>query len=131
LTGDIPKELGLMRELTFLDLEANLLTGPIPTSFGNLSELYYLGLIKYQLSGPVPATLGYIPSLDVLGVSSNNLEGNLEFLSSLSNCRELQALDIYNNSFSGGIPVHVYKIILVWSRLKQVNWWGSIIIVQL
>ncbi|CAN6275501.1 unnamed protein product [Urochloa humidicola] len=82
-----------------------MLTGPIPASIGNLSELSSLGLYSNQLSGSIPSTLGNIPALCYLSPSLNNLEGNLtNFMSSLSNCRKLEVLDIGDNSFTGELP---------------------------
>ncbi|KAL6610149.1 hypothetical protein ACP70R_040118 [Stipagrostis hirtigluma subsp. patula] len=104
LTGDIPVELGLMRELLYLHVGSNQLTGPVPTSLGNFSKLYYLNLQTNQLAGLVPATLGNIRALSTLELSYNNLKGNPDFLSSLSDCRQLEILGIFSNSFTGGLP---------------------------
>lgn len=38
LIGIIPKELGLLKSLTVLDLGKNELTGPIPSEIGNLTS---------------------------------------------------------------------------------------------
>ncbi|KAJ1276170.1 hypothetical protein BS78_05G193500 [Paspalum vaginatum] len=85
LTGEIPAELGQMKELEYLHVGSNQLTGQIPPSPGNLSNLSFLSLYTNELSGPVPYTLGNIPPLNLLAIDTNNLEGNLDFLSSLSN----------------------------------------------
>ncbi|CAL4982533.1 unnamed protein product [Urochloa decumbens] len=108
LTGNIPKELGMLRDLTHLGLGSNKLSGPIQTSLQNLSKLSFLSLGANQLSGSVPARFGnYFPAMNRLYLSLNNLDGNLDFLSSLSNCRQLQVLDIWHNNFTGIIPDHV------------------------
>lgn len=39
LLGIIPKELGLLRSLTLLDLGKNELSGPIPPEIGNLTSI--------------------------------------------------------------------------------------------
>jgi len=58
-----------------------------------------------NFSDSVPPTLGNnIPALERLALGSNNLDGNLNFLSSLSNCKNLQVLDLSFNSFIGGLP---------------------------
>jgi len=61
----------------------------------------FLNLQANQLSGSVPATLGNIRDLNRLYLSWNNLEGNLDFLSSFSNFGQLIILDIHDNSFTG------------------------------
>ncbi|PNT63060.1 hypothetical protein BRADI_4g10987v3 [Brachypodium distachyon] len=107
LKGEIPPEIGLMQELSFLHLGGNQLVGTIPSSLGNLSRLSYLYLQANQLSGSVPATLGNIAPLIRLLLYENNLEGNTDFLSTLSNCRQLQLLSIQANSFTGSLHHHV------------------------
>uniref|UniRef100_A0ACD5ZJ34 Uncharacterized protein n=1 Tax=Avena sativa TaxID=4498 RepID=A0ACD5ZJ34_AVESA len=104
LTGEIPQELGLMQEMSYLYLGANQLTGEIPSFLGNLSKLSFLSLWEYQFSGQVPRTLGKNTALNWLDLSYNNLVGNLDFLSDLSNCRQLQTLNLEANSFTGLIP---------------------------
>ena len=42
ITGEIPKELGYLSNLTTLDLENNRLTGEIPSNLGNLKKLQFL-----------------------------------------------------------------------------------------
>ncbi|TVT99756.1 hypothetical protein EJB05_54836, partial [Eragrostis curvula] len=103
LTGDIPKELGLMQELSYLSLGSNQLTGVIPISLWNLSKLSFLDLSVNQLSGSIPVNLP-LPALSRLILFSNNLKGNLDFLSSLSNCRNLETIEIDDNSFTGVLP---------------------------
>ena len=44
MSGTIPTDLGLLSELTYLDLSYNDLTGTIPTELGLLSELMSLGV---------------------------------------------------------------------------------------
>ncbi|KAF7069366.1 hypothetical protein CFC21_075007 [Triticum aestivum] len=107
LTGEIPPELGLMHELSYMYLGGNQLTGKIPASFGNLSNLYFLSLESNQLSSLVPTTIGENSALVTLDLSGNNLEGNIDFLSALSKCRELQLLVIQSNYFTGVLHGHV------------------------
>jgi len=109
LSGQIPMELGKLRELTYLHLISNELTGPFPPFIGNLSDLSFLDLAINQLSGPVPLTLGNLKSLEFISIMHNNLGGNLCFLVSLGNCRQLQKLFISGNPFTSGSlnPNHV------------------------
>ncbi|XP_022685280.1 receptor kinase-like protein Xa21 [Setaria italica] len=92
LTGDIPAELGKLRRLKFLLLNQNYLVGSIPSVLSNLTSLTTLKLSYCNLTGNIP----------------KELEGNLDFLFSLSNCRQLQVLDIWHNNFTGTlIPEHL------------------------
>ncbi|CAL5021835.1 unnamed protein product [Urochloa decumbens] len=104
LSGEIPAELGQLRQLRWLNLAANQLTGSIPASLGNLSIIDTLDLSHNQLDGTVPVTFGHLRVLRFLNIEANNLGGELHFLGALSNCRNLQLLDIAMNSFVGSIP---------------------------
>ncbi|KAJ1254237.1 hypothetical protein BS78_K100800 [Paspalum vaginatum] len=128
LTGHIPTQLGLLQKLSYLHLGSNQLTGPIPASFGNLSRVSFLDLQDNQLYSSVPATLGNMQALNTLSLILNNLEGNLDFLSSLSKCRQLEVLDISFNSFSGLIPDHVGNLSsqLFWFIAGQNNLTGGL-----
>ncbi|KAM3280342.1 hypothetical protein ACQJBY_047244 [Aegilops geniculata] len=107
LTGGVPPELGLMHDLWYLHLEGNQLSGKIPSSIGNLSRLTFLGLRDNQLFGQVPRTVGENAALNILDLGENSLEGNLDFFSALSMCRQLQALKIDNNFFTGLLSDYV------------------------
>ncbi|KAG2649815.1 hypothetical protein PVAP13_1NG133500 [Panicum virgatum] len=107
LSGRIPQELGKITKLTYLHLSENQLTGPFPAFVGNLTELNLLALGTNLLTGPVPMTLGNLRSLIRLDIRENNLEGELDFLAALSNCRQLQVFDIEKTSLRGPIPVSV------------------------
>ncbi|KAI3684317.1 hypothetical protein L6452_33539 [Arctium lappa] len=77
LTGEIPKELGLLTEIHSLNLSHNQLSGPIPMQFSNLVNIESLDLSSNGLSGKVPSQLIQLTSLAVFSVSYNNLSGRL------------------------------------------------------
>uniref|UniRef100_A0A8R7Q7E8 non-specific serine/threonine protein kinase n=2 Tax=Triticum urartu TaxID=4572 RepID=A0A8R7Q7E8_TRIUA len=104
LSGDIPVELGKLRQLAFLHLSNNQLTGPFPAFLGNLSGMSRINLHSNRLTGSVPSTLGNNIPLVYLDIRDNHVHGDLSFLASLCNCRQLQTLAISNNPFSGTIP---------------------------
>jgi len=108
LTGPIPPELGQLRQLSVLNLYSNLLTGPVPASLGNLSNMIYLELEQNMLDGPLPMTIGDMNSLTELLLAENHLQGDLKFLSVLSKCSMLSALQFHTNHFTGTlVPDHV------------------------
>uniref|UniRef100_A0ACD5XAI6 Uncharacterized protein n=1 Tax=Avena sativa TaxID=4498 RepID=A0ACD5XAI6_AVESA len=107
MEGEIPPELGHMQELSYLYLAGNQFVGKIPASLGNLSKMSYLDLEQNQLSGPVPKILGQSTALYHLDISWNNLVGNLDFMSDLSKCRQLQELFLQGNYFTGLLPSSV------------------------
>ncbi|CAO2149626.1 unnamed protein product [Urochloa humidicola] len=110
LVGTIPSVLGNLTMLQGLNIGRCNLTGQIPSFIGNLSNLDVLDLTRNQLTGAVlSSTLGNLRSLEYLSVMYNQLEGNLGFLASLGNCRQLEKLLIAGNPFTSGSlnPNHV------------------------
>ncbi|KAJ9560526.1 hypothetical protein OSB04_005686 [Centaurea solstitialis] len=77
LTGEIPKELGLLNQIHSLNLSHNQLYGPIPVNFSNLTNIESLDLSSNNLSGEVPSELVKLNTLSVFNVSYNNLSGRL------------------------------------------------------
>ncbi|XP_074284266.1 receptor-like protein EIX2 [Silene latifolia] len=74
LAGLVPYELGNLTNLQVLHLSYNMLAGEIPASLGNLSNLNELYLSFNQLSGKIPTSIGKLSKLQILYISSNPLE---------------------------------------------------------
>jgi Leucine-rich repeat (LRR) protein len=66
-TGSIPPEIGLLTNLTTLDLACNELTGDIPPEIGNLTSLTYIDLHYNQLTS-IPPEIGNLTSLTHLNL---------------------------------------------------------------
>ncbi|KAM7475886.1 hypothetical protein LguiB_023129 [Lonicera macranthoides] len=77
LTGEIPPEFGMLREIRALNLSHNKLTGPIPKAFSNLTQIESLDLSFNRLSGQIPSQLIDLNFLAVFSVAHNNLSGRL------------------------------------------------------
>ncbi|KAI3773432.1 hypothetical protein L1987_47961 [Smallanthus sonchifolius] len=77
LTGNIPKELGLLTHIRVLNLSHNLLAGPIPLNLSNLTKIESLDLSSNSFTGKVPSELVRLNSLASFNVSYNNLSGRL------------------------------------------------------
>ena len=71
LSGDLPTELGNLRNLIFISLYGNQLTS-IPAALGQLSQLETL-VMGANLLITLPAELGNLGSLKVLWLSENQL----------------------------------------------------------
>jgi hypothetical protein len=100
--GRIPADLGLLTDLTFLDLWSNQLSGTIPSSLGALTALTFLRLGKNQLSGTILSSLGALTALNELSLSRNQLSGTIP--SSLGALTAMTSLWLYDNDLVGTMP---------------------------
>ncbi|CAN6926436.1 unnamed protein product [Brassica oleracea] len=73
--GEIPRSIGLLKELLVLSLSNNAFTGHIPSSMGNLTALESLDVSQNQLSGEIPQELGSLSFLSYMNFSHNKLTG--------------------------------------------------------
>jgi hypothetical protein len=77
LTGEIPKEIGLLLGLVSLNLSRNNLSGKIMYVIGNLKSLEFLDLSRNHLCGEIPSSLAQIDRLSVMDLSNNSLIGKI------------------------------------------------------
>ncbi|KAK8643090.1 hypothetical protein V6N13_012405 [Hibiscus sabdariffa] len=112
LSGQIPMELGLLKDLEQLGLLGNLtklrdmdmsanLSGQIP------QKLIVFYLSENNLSGPLPAEIcqgeiGNLKNLNLLLLQGSKLGSSIP--SSLSLLKSLNVLDLSNNRMTGKIP---------------------------
>uniref|UniRef100_A0A1J3JKW0 Receptor-like protein 12 n=1 Tax=Noccaea caerulescens TaxID=107243 RepID=A0A1J3JKW0_NOCCA len=73
--GEIPRSIGLLKELHVLNLSNNAFTGHIPSSMGNLTALESLDVSQNKLSGEIPQELGKLSFLAYMNFSHNQLVG--------------------------------------------------------
>ncbi|KAK5795167.1 putative receptor-like protein kinase At3g47110 [Gossypium arboreum] len=136
LSGTIPSSIYNLSSLTYIDMGSNQLSGEIapeigflfpklgilyiggkiPRSLANISILDQLDINSNGFCGPVPENLGKLQNLTLLAIDYNHLgsgkDGDLDFVSSLTNCSGLKVLDcsglkvlaIHNNRFGGVLP---------------------------
>ncbi|RWW41322.1 hypothetical protein BHE74_00053200 [Ensete ventricosum] len=127
LVGKLPVELGNLIHLKRLMLSGNLLSGPIPASLCNdLSELLILDLSRNSLTGSLPPSLCNARSLLKLDLSSNQLHGSLP--PELGNLRHLTLLDLKNNSLSGASSKSLVGMESIQDLLLSHNPWGGSIV---
>ncbi|GMH24396.1 hypothetical protein Nepgr_026239 [Nepenthes gracilis] len=102
ISGRIPAEILSCRKLQLLDLGSNNFTGEIPKELGQLPALEItLNLSCNRISGEIPAQFSGLIRLGVLDLSHNKLTGNLDILTELQN---LVSLNVSFNDFSGDLP---------------------------
>nr|KYP43245.1 LRR receptor-like serine/threonine-protein kinase GSO1 [Cajanus cajan] len=117
ITGMLPKSIGLLSELEYLDLGGNYLEGEVNEShLSNFSKLEYLYLSGNSLSLKfVPNFFSFLcyqsttSNLMTLDLSSNLITGELP------NCwksvESLLILDLSNNKLSGKIPMSMGTLV--------------------
>ncbi|KAM7469515.1 hypothetical protein LguiA_007698 [Lonicera macranthoides] len=108
LTGTLPDNIGLtLPNLQTFGFAHNNFHGEIPDSFSNASQLQIFELLVNMLTGQVPANLGSLQNLQRFNIEDNllgtNATDDLSFITSLSNCTNLQVLDLGLNNFGGEI----------------------------
>ncbi|XP_073138553.1 receptor kinase-like protein Xa21 [Henckelia pumila] len=105
LRGNIPWDIGFtLANLQNFHLEANEFDGPIPLSLSNASFLEVISLFSNKFTGQNLKYFNRLPSLQELLIYSNSMQGDINFISSLTNCSNLIVLDVSFNLFSGSMP---------------------------
>ncbi|CAI9778128.1 unnamed protein product [Fraxinus pennsylvanica] len=110
--GQLPSNVGLsLPNLQKLYLRQNHLRGVIPSSIANASKLTVISMNENSLTGPIP-DLSNLQLLQRLMIGGNNLteespNKELEFVSSLTNCRYLEIVEVSENQFNGILPASI------------------------
>ncbi|OMO82573.1 hypothetical protein CCACVL1_11886 [Corchorus capsularis] len=102
LTGEVPQDIGKMRNLRMLYLGSNEFYGKLPREIGNL-PLLDLNISWNRFSGEIPEEMGNMRCLGNLDLSCNNFSG--AFPTQLNKLNELSHFNIsFNPLLSGRIP---------------------------
>ncbi|XVE76528.1 hypothetical protein DITRI_Ditri12bG0181000 [Diplodiscus trichospermus] len=133
LQGSLPSNLGFsLPNLSILNVGHNLFTGALPASLSNASNLIEFDINGSNFTGKVNIDFGGLPGLWWLVLASNPLgrgeADDLDFLNSLTKCRNLRILDLTYDQFGGVIPDSIGNLSteLVQLRLGGNRLWGSI-----
>ncbi|EEF52194.1 receptor-like protein kinase 7 [Ricinus communis] len=101
ISGTIPQGIRNLSELINFEASDNNLSGEIPSEIGMLKNLWQLELYNNSLTGELPFGLRNLTKLENFDASMNNLKGNLSELRFLTN---LVSLQLFYNGLSGEIP---------------------------
>ncbi|XP_016439701.2 putative LRR receptor-like serine/threonine-protein kinase At1g74360 [Nicotiana tabacum] len=102
LSGEIPPEIGKMKNISMLHLGANEFSGRLPLEIAQVQAVV-LNVSKNKFSGEIPKQIGYIKCLLNLDLSFNNFSG--PFPASFSNLHDLSKFNIsYNPYMYGSVP---------------------------
>ncbi|KAK9153561.1 hypothetical protein Sjap_001041 [Stephania japonica] len=121
-SGAVPDMIYNMSSIEVLSLDGNQLHGNLPQNIGhslpNLAILY---------QGQVPASLGNLQRLKRLNLEFNHLgsgqEGDLDFIASLTSCKDLERLALDGNLLGGVLPVSISDLSTN-SFLEQIKFMG-------
>lgn len=102
LSGEIPKVLGNITSLTYLNLEANQFIGKVPDELGKLYNLGTLILSSNRLTGVLPAALARLGNLTDFRINDNNLVGAIPGY--IQNWQQLDRLEMQASGLHGPIP---------------------------
>ncbi|KAK4253505.1 hypothetical protein QN277_010169 [Acacia crassicarpa] len=102
LSGELPRELGNLTELTKLGLGSNNFSGSIPSELGKLVKLEEIYIDSSGLSGQIPPTFANLKNLAKVWASDIEFTGRIPDF--IGNWSKLEDLRFQGNSFEGPIP---------------------------
>ncbi|CAL9247285.1 unnamed protein product [Arabidopsis halleri] len=108
-SGNLRPDFGhLLPNLEHIYMGGNYFTGAIPITLPIISNLQVLGMEDNNLRGSIPPSFGQVPNLQSLNFRANQLGsrsfGDLDFLGALTNCSQLQVVDVGENWLRGDLP---------------------------
>ncbi len=127
LSGEIPRELGQLTDLEYLNLGDNELSGEIPPEIGAFANLSTLSLWGDQLKGDVPSEPGQLTQLTDLFLEYNDLSGMMP--PELGRLTKLTRLDLGGNEkLAGPVPRELTNLTMLSALLSPENVcvpWGA------
>ncbi|XWS53007.1 hypothetical protein CRYUN_Cryun11dG0120800 [Craigia yunnanensis] len=115
LSGSLPVTLGsTLLNLRHFGVAVNNLSGTLPESLSNASKLEFFEVSMNHFSGKVSINFQNAKNLSLLNIEMNNLgsggAGDLDFITTLTNCSRLQRLAIDGNQFGGLLPYSITNL---------------------
>ncbi|XP_070023963.1 probable LRR receptor-like serine/threonine-protein kinase At3g47570 isoform X2 [Nicotiana sylvestris] len=106
LEGEIPEEIGYLRNLEILDVQNCSLSGPLPFSISNITSLRLLNLYGNKLSGSLPPDMCLnMPDLRAFDLGNNQFSGTIP--KEFGNCTSLSDLFLRENNLIGELPMEI------------------------
>ncbi|KAL0354864.1 UNVERIFIED_CONTAM: putative LRR receptor-like serine/threonine-protein kinase [Sesamum radiatum] len=118
--GNIPFDVGFtLPNLRHFSVAKNNFSGFLPVSLSNASSLEYVSLSENSFTGPMLKNLDRLSDLWGLNIWFANIQDDIKFISSLTNCTKLKILDIFGNNFTGLLPHSIANLSSQLSRLSM------------
>eukprot|EP00531_Pseudo-nitzschia_arenysensis_P000398 CAMPEP_0116156516 /NCGR_PEP_ID=MMETSP0329-20121206/22873_1 /TAXON_ID=697910 /ORGANISM="Pseudo-nitzschia arenysensis, Strain B593" /LENGTH=1018 /DNA_ID=CAMNT_0003653603 /DNA_START=73 /DNA_END=3129 /DNA_ORIENTATION=- len=111
LSGTIATEIGLLKNIDWLEFGSNDMYGTIPTEIGTWENLIYFGTDFARLSGTIPTEIGNLSKFVWLILTGNQLTGTIP--TEIGQISTLEAFVVPNNKMDGTIPEEVGKLSLM------------------
>ena len=115
VTGELPQNIGDLKNLQVLSIGETRITGKIPPSIAELQKLWFLDLEELFMKGTL-SFLRNITSLRYVHLKINQLSGNIPFDLGVQ-LPHLVEIRLQNNLLSGPIPVSIGRM----KRLRVLN----------
>ncbi|XP_020107626.1 receptor-like protein kinase HSL1 [Ananas comosus] len=112
LTGEIPPSVFELTSLQTLDLSNNNISGDFPKDISKLRNLYKIELYRNNLKGEIPPALANLTNLHEFDISQNQMSG--EIPAELGSLKNLTVIQLFRNNFRGEIPKE-------WGDLEYLN----------
>eukprot|EP01018_Ginkgo_biloba_P002309 Gb_38334 [translate_table: standard] len=122
LEEEIPREVGMLKQLQTLEANHNELTGHLPETLQSCKVLEIIDLGFNRFSTKIPRWIGRLHALRVLVVTANKFRGNIP--SEITRLPKLQILDLSQNHLSGFIPRSLDRLIAMTLQQKTIDFLG-------
>ncbi|XP_008224399.2 PREDICTED: putative receptor-like protein kinase At3g47110 [Prunus mume] len=114
IRGSLPSDLGnTLPNVQILSIGANQFFGSLPLSLSNATNLSIIQVHRNKLTGPLP-DFRKLQDLELFIIQQNLLgsgtDGDLSFVSDLTNATELRELVAGVNNFGGTLPVSISNL---------------------
>ncbi|XP_057483805.1 cuscuta receptor 1-like [Actinidia eriantha] len=106
-SGEIPRWIGNMKDVSNIIMSKNYFHGSFPIEFCSLNNLYILDLSENNLSGSIPSCFNP-PSLQHVHLYKNRFGGPMT--NAFFNNSNLRTLDLRENYFTGRIPTWISSL---------------------
>ena len=108
MSGELPKELGKLKNLRFLRLGRQAFNGKLPAEIGEMESLSFLDISQCRFTGGIPASFGKLKNLKVIFAAENNFSEPLP--AELGEAENLEELFVYKNQLTGEIPASISQL---------------------